>query len=273
MATEKELALRMIPVLIRWAKTSWDVQHTYSDLSYAVGHKSPQIGGIMEIIQDIIDELKVKSGKKIPTLNCLVASKSIGMPSEGLDYVIKDYSSYPKDAQKGLVKALNREAHEFKEWDWVLKELGLSSNKIFTPEQLTEKKISAKHGSGGEGKEHLELKEYIVKHPDVFSIKRVSFAQMEHVLLSGDKLDVYFECGNDIHYAIEVKPSTSPDDDVLRGIFQCIKYKAVMDAQRVADYGTYENRVMLVIAGSMSKENKLIANDLGIKYIEDFTIA
>lgn len=273
MATQKELALKMIPVLIRWAKTSWDIPHTYSDLSFAVGHKSAQIGGVMGRIQDIIDELNEKYKKDIPTLNCLATNKNTGLPSDGFDYVRTDYSSFPKDAQKGMVRAYNRKAHEFKEWDWVLNKLSISANQIFTKEQIKKKKISAKHGFGGEGEEHLKIKDFIINHPEVLSIKRVAFSQKEYVLLSGDKLDLYFECKNNTHYAVEVKPSTSPDDDVLRGIFQCVKYKAVMDAQRVADYGTYENRVLLVIAGSMSKENKLIANDLGIKYIENFTFS
>lgn len=51
-----------------------------------------------------------------------------------------------------------------------------------------------------------------------------------------------------------------------------MKYQAVMDAGRVADYGNYNNVVILVIAGIMSAKNKQLANDLAIKYIEQFNI-
>ena len=43
-----------------------------------------------------------------------------------------------------------------------------------------------------------------------------------------------------------------------------------MDAARIADYGNYNNDVILVIAGIMSDKNKQLANDLSIKYIESF---
>ena len=40
MATVKDLAMKMIPVLIRWAQGAWDKPHYYSDLSKAVGYNS-----------------------------------------------------------------------------------------------------------------------------------------------------------------------------------------------------------------------------------------
>ena len=82
MATNKEWAMRMIPVLIRWAQSSWDKTHYYSHLSKAVGHKTNQIGSVMGLIQDILDELKEKYGRNnIPTLNGLVQNKGTGLPS------------------------------------------------------------------------------------------------------------------------------------------------------------------------------------------------
>ena len=45
-----------------------------------------------------------------------------------------------------------------------------------------------------------------------------------------------------------------------------------MDAARVADYGNYNNEVILVMAGVMSVKNKQLANDLAINYIENFTL-
>jgi hypothetical protein len=44
-----------------------------------------------------------------------------------------------------------------------------------------------------------------------------------------------------------------------------------MDAERVADYGRYENEVILVIGGEMSSSNKQLASDLGIKYFDNVT--
>jgi hypothetical protein len=56
MATNREWAMKMIPVLVRWAQATWDKPHYYSNLTAAVGHKTNQIGAVMATIQDIIDE-------------------------------------------------------------------------------------------------------------------------------------------------------------------------------------------------------------------------
>ena len=268
MATNKEWALKMIPILVRWAQGAWDKPHYYSDLTAAVGHKTNQIGNVMGIIQDIIDDLQKQSGKKIPTLNGLVFSKSSDLPSDGFDYVINNYGKLSPESKKGEVRKLNLQAHRY-DWNWVLDSLGLKPAKIFSSDDLSKLKTSG-HGFGGEGKEHKSIKEYICSHPESIGLSKVVIAKTEYDLLSGDRLDVYFECKGNKHIAIEVKPSFSPEYDITRGIFQCVKYQAVMDAMRIADYGNYSNEVLLVMAGIMSEKNRLLANDLAIHYIEQF---
>lgn len=105
------------------------------------------------------------------------------------------------------------------------------------------------------------------KHPEVLGITGVSRKETEHPLPSGDIIDVYFETV-DSRYAIEVKPSISPEEDITRGIFQCVKYKAVLEAMRKLDYGRYAISTLLVVAGHMSNRNKLLAEALEIKYVE-----
>ena len=270
MATNKEWARKMIPVLIRWARSSWDKPHYYSNLSEAVGHHTNQIGGIMATIQDILDNLSLQKQKTIPTLNGLTRNKKSGLPSDGFDYVIENYSNLSEDSKMGEVNKLNYMAHLY-DWDWVLKELQLEPDMIYVPDELDKKKVSLKHGYGGEGAEHKTLKNYVQQNPDKFGIKRVLYSSTEKMLLSSDRLDVYFETQSNMHVAVEVKPQTAPEEDVMRGIFQCVKYKAVMDAERVADYGRYENEVILVIGGEMSLSNKQLASDLGIKYFDNVT--
>lgn len=197
-----------------------------------------------------------------------VVGKVVG--KNGGDYVIKNYSKLSPDSKKGEVRKLNLQAHLY-DWKWVLDLLGLKPAKIFSSDDLAKMKTTG-HGVGGEGKEHKSIKEYICSHPESIGIKKVVTAKTEHDLLSGDRLDVYFECRGNKHIAIEVKPSSSPDYDITRGIFQCVKYQAVMDAARVADYGNYDNEVILVLAGVMSDKNKQLANDLAIHYIEQFNI-
>lgn len=270
MATNREWAMKAIPVLVRWAQAAWDQPHYYSQLKIAIGHNTNRLGGVMGRVHDIIEELSNSSGEEIPTLNGLVQDKSTGLPNEGFNYAIEDYKKeISNDLKRSIVRVCNEKAHKY-DWSWVLKEIGLKPAKVISEKQLSKIKAST-YGSGGEGKEHKTLKEYIHKHPERIGIKGIKFSETEHDLLSGDRLDVFFDCKR-IHYAIEVKPKTSPEGDIIRGVFQCVKYKAVMDAMRVADNGNYENETLLVLGGEMPDSARQMANDLNVKYIEMFKI-
>lgn len=271
--TEREIALKMIPVLIRWAQASWDKPHYYQDLSNAIGYGSNQIGGVLGVIKDILVELSKEYGKEIPPLNALAQQKSTGLPADGFDYVIPNYSKLSSASKAGEVRRINYEAHEY-DWDWVLEALELEPAKIFTETDIKKLREKSYVGYGkGEGLEHKAIKEYIANHPESIGIKKkVVYKETEQPLPSGDQLDVYFEFRNGNRMAVEVKPSTSPNEDVFRGILQCVKYQSVMDALRSVEYGNYENDTRLVIGGKMSEANKKLANDLGIVFIEEFKI-
>lgn len=271
--TRRELALKMIPVLIRWAQASWDKPHYYADLSAAIDYGSNQIGDVLGEIKDVLDEVTQKYGKQIPPLNALVQSKSTKLPSDGFDYVIPNYSKLSPASKAGEVAKLNLSAHEY-DWDWVLEALELEPAKIFTETDIKKLREKSYVGYGkGEGLEHKAIKEYIANHPESIGIKKkVVYKETEQPLPSGDQLDVYFEFRNGNRMAVEVKPSTSPNEDVFRGILQCVKYQSVMDALRSVEYGNYENDTRLVIGGKMSEANKKLANDLGIVFIEEFKI-
>lgn len=271
--TRRELALKMIPILIRWAQASWDKPHYYGDLSTAIGYGSSQIGKVLGQVLIILNELSEEYGEKIPPLNALVQNKRTKLPEDGFDFVVPGYSELSSASKAGEVAKLNLSAHEY-DWDWVLEALELEPAKIFTETDIKKLREKSYVGFGkGEGPEHKAIKEYIADHPESIGIKKkVVFKKTEYPLPSGDQLDVYFEFRNGNRMAVEVKPSTSPNEDITRGIFQCVKYQAVMDALRAVDYGNYENSTLLVIGGKMSTSNMKLANDLGIKYIEEFKV-
>ena len=122
--TNKEWAMKMIPVLIHWAQYSWETPHYYSDLSNAIGHKTNRIGRPLGCVHDIIDELAKEHHRTIPPLNSLVISKSSNLPSDGFSYVINDYDNISKDEQVSLAAKYRLLAHQY-DWDWVLKALKL----------------------------------------------------------------------------------------------------------------------------------------------------
>ena len=261
----RELVRQIIPILVGWAKHG-KTDKTYGDLIHALGYsRYSGIGDQLGNVEKVLDKLRDVTGEDIPTLNALVQKN--GIPSAGFKFVRSFYNSLTLPEKKSLVAGLNARAVNYTKWNWVLDQLGLQPTKIFTEKELEQ---LGTHYGGGEGEEHKALKKYICQHPECLNYKDVVFAETEHPLPSGDSLDVYFELSDGIHVAIEVKPSIAPDQDICRGVFQCVKYNAVMDALRKIECKGYEIEVLLVAAGKFSSQNKVLAEELDVKYVEGF---
>ena len=259
----------MLPVMIHWAKTGHN-EHTYGDLAHAIGKsKFSGIGHALYSVQEVLNELSDKTNREIPTLNSLCKNAKTMLPSEGFEFVSPRYNDLDENGKRIFVEGLDSKAINYPHWDWVLNELNLKEAAPFTVEQLeTIKNPHCIHG--GEGEEHKALKEYICQHPESLGYKDVAFAETEHILPSGDRLDVYFELPDGTHIAVEVKPSTSPDQDITRGVFQCVKYYAVMDALRNIECKDYNVEVLLVITGTLAPQNITLAEELDVEYVENF---
>lgn len=126
-----------------------------------------------------------------------------------------------------------------------------------------------KFGFEGEGKQHLQLKEFIYNNPEFIGIRDYVQKDMEHILLSGDRLDVWFKLADGSEIAIEVKSKISSDADILRGLYQCVKYKSILDAENLAHNECHNNRTYLVLGGALSASNKEIQKVFDIATFEN----
>jgi len=264
----RELVKEIIPILVRWAKQGLTTR-TYDDLIKELGYERfSGIGKQLGYVDDIFKRFVELTGEEIPTLNALVKSKSTGLPSPGFSYVYTSYDDMSECEKKIFVTGLNKEAIEYEQWDWVLSSLGLTPSFIDTTASETVIRLGKFFGSGGEGENHKILKEYVYNHPEVIGKKDIKKRDMEHILLSGDRLDVYFELVDGSKVAVEIKPSTSPDADVMRGLYQCVKYKAILDAEDKVHGDRANNSAILVIGGELSPENCKVRDTLGIIVLE-----
>lgn len=225
--TTREKVREMIPHLVGWAKKGI-TDKTYGDLNKLIGYPSglnSSIGHMLGASDLVLKRLQELTGEDIPTPNSLVCNANTGLPSDGLSLVTKEaYEAMLEEKKKKYIHQLNSEAINYKKWDWVLAQLGLK--RAISHEDIEAIRSGIVHGSGGEGPDHKALKDYIASHPGIVGAKGKS--EVEHKLLSGDRLDVWFP---DSQIAVEVKPSSSSDEDLLRGLFQCVKYKATLDAE------------------------------------------
>lgn len=267
-------ARKMIPVLIYWASVS-KAPHTYSELSKAVGHNTNQIGSVLGKIDDVFQELRkaCPEFKNLPTLNSLVISKSSKLPSDGFDYVNSRYSSLTKEQKLDEMQQRNSEAYYYDKWNEVLDVLELppykgDTNKDY--ESSIRKGLFSQHGS--EGKKHKALKEYIYNHPERLGIKNVMQKEMEHFLLSGDRLDVYFLLKDGTQIAVEVKSSISDNADILRGVYQCVKYDSILNAEQSVKGIHNTVKSLLVLEGEMPLSIASDAVALHIQFLDNFSL-
>lgn len=271
-STEKtcENVKKTIPVLVGWAQIGL-TNKTYEDLAIEIGYQKAfsSIGSVLGSVADVLSQFRIITGVNLPHINALVKSKSTDLPSDGFEYVFPTYKKMTKEEKRTFVSGLNTDACNYDDWQWVLDTLGLAPVSV----NITDSEKSIKSGNyeyGGEGEEHKRLKKYVYEHPESVNIDKPSICEMEHVLNSGDKIDVYFEYDDGSRFSVEVKPSTSSDSDILRGLFQCVKYKTVMDAENKVHNRRCKNNAILVMEGNLSSENKMVQKILGIMVYENF---
>ena len=85
----------------------------------------------------------------------------------------------------------------------------------------------------------------------------------EAPLYSGDRVDVLFADGRR-RIAVEVKASGAPPSELVRGVFQCVKYAAVLDAEAIAEQTDIDCRAILVLGGSLPADLLALRAALGV---------
>lgn len=207
-----------------------------------------QIGAVAGVLMDAILQVDPKA----PLINVLICH-SDGIPGRGAasylatryrDSAIRNWAEVPRRRKLELVERERRKILEYPGWRSIAKKLyGALPDPAVAPQEGNEHDF---HGRGGqaESAEHSRLKHWVHAHPEVVGIiGEPDLAEMEAKLLSGDEVDVMFRCGGTF-YAVEVKSSRSNDADFLRGIYQCVKYRAV----KQAEHTPFEVRVVAVLA-------------------------
>lgn len=198
-------------------------------------HIGAVAGALMDRIHDIAPDA--------PLINGLI-TRPTGIPGKGFggyyDNQLRHsggrYWETMSRAQKiAVVGDVRQSVRDYRGWHDIYVEL-FNSQPNKEPKKFTEEdgKPPEKGGrEGGEGKLHYDLKIWVRDHPEFLGLpKPMHDSGREEIgLLSGDRIDVVFTDGKDFA-VVEVKSSKSSYDDLQRGIYQCVKYRAVMEAQQ-----------------------------------------
>jgi hypothetical protein len=114
---------------------------------------------------------------------------------------------------------------------------------------------------------HRALKKHVAAHPELVGLPRTAKATMEKTLGSGDRADVYFVAGNKF-VIVEVKSTISPEGDICKGVFQCVKYKALLRAHQKLKKVVPNGDAILVLGREMPEAAKSLAGALGIMWVD-----
>jgi hypothetical protein len=250
---------------------------TYKDLALQIGYLNkhgdphPRLGRPLGTMGRLLKGLEGKWGENIPCIQSLVVLKTgplEGLPDDGMQEFWPDYKRWSR-AEKA-----SRSAIEYKlavdfgsRWNDVLSALGLPA----VAEPFSDADTKKPRGAMGESEAHKRLKLFVKDHPGIVGAGGDWEALLEYPLLSGDLVDVLFRSSNAC-IAVEVKSKVSDTfpSDYERGIYQVVKYDAVLRAMATVGCDIPVNvRSVLVTELSLPEHLRAKASKLNVQLHEN----
>lgn len=172
-----------------------------------------------------------------PLLNVLLVRADTRLPGDGVNGYLRkrfleghtsDIGNNP-EFRENIVRKAAQYVYAYTGWDDLYRRI-FGNNPDSTTIETVEKD-GIRYGRKGEGDNHKRLRLWVKNNPDKLKKEyRKVRAETEVELLSGDRVDVVYYAEKRT-VAIEVKSRDSNWSDLRRGIYQCIKYRAVLGAQ------------------------------------------
>ena len=276
----QKTARTILPVLVWRAKNGRTI--TYSELDQLIvsrgwGHHVMyvQYGHPAGAVGDALLETEKQWEIPIPPLNALIVNVNTGIPGRGCDYYLKHFLGKKKKLlsaadRKALAEATHEKIFNFTKWDKLIKQYGLKYLSK-EPAKLDFKEASKPlHGGWsleGESKAHEMLKVFVAHNPSILDLDlKLPKGNCEYVLASADRPDVIFE-GKDILVVVEVKSRISNDADLQRGIFQCVKYRALIRAEQKSRQEVPNGIAVLVTQRHLPLTHKKLAELLDVPVV------
>ncbi len=250
---------------------------TYEALAERIGRKNKHdvpfargMGQVLGRMGHMLQGLEGEWGERIPHLQSLVVLKSgpdRGLPDVGIKEFWSGYEQMSRFEKENKLHAEYQRILGFgSRWNDVLALVGLPP--VDAPSQTKDHAIG---GAGGESPQHRALKKYVQQNPGLVGAGSDSSCFLEYALPSLDVIDVVFKSKTTC-IAVEVKSVVSDKwpDDYERGIYQTIKYRAILKAMAMAGHqeipGTL--RAVLVLQSTLPEKFRQLATDLKVEVLE-----
>ena len=207
-----------------------------------------------------------------PLLNVLLVQSDSGLPGSGaVGYLASRYpdlrwlrrdNAHQDNHWRELVEDEAARVYEYDRWNEVYR-LVYGRGLPAADENLTGKERDGAGRGGGEGVNHRALRLKVTREPSLIRRGlRPENTETEVELLSGDRVDVV-SAAKDGTIAIEVKSRDSNWNDLRRGVYQCVKYRAVIAAQDVRREPKVQS--WLVTEAKLPGELQALARRLGVR--------
>lgn len=256
-------AREAFPYLVELAKSH--TTRTYSDLARKILLRNPRnCDYVLGSVAEALALYRATIAPDVPHLTAVIVGTNSRLPGAGFMPVVfpDDWLNHQSEKERRkLVDLILAPVFSFSGWDDVLRHFELHPRpapSIPLPSQPR----------GGEGEEHRELKLRIASHPQLAGLPRSMQSLVEEPLYSGDRVDIVFRSHSRL-VAVEVKTASATTDELIRGLFQCVKYEAVLEAQRRLLQLTPKVEVRLVTGGSLTPYLAELAVTLGITVVQN----
>ncbi|MDR6790583.1 hypothetical protein J2Y58_003966 [Sphingomonas sp. BE138] len=266
----QQRARTVLPILVRQAWSGQPVR--YESLAQEVGMPNPRnLNYPLGSIGNRLDELSEEWDDEVPHIQSLVVNKATGLPGPGFDAFLRDRGHEWENSaeRRAIIREYWTKVYEYPYWEDVLEELELEPASDPASSEIEAAKA---FGGGGEGEEHRRLKQFLSNNPHLVGFEQAEgVGDVEYHLPSGDRIDVVFDRSSRLH-AVEVKPASALVADVTRGLFQCVKYRAVMQAQARYQRDDRLLSVCLALGGSLPALLVPLRNSLNVEVHENLAM-
>ena len=291
-------ARRAFPILVQWIEDAVNGgaprrPFTYKELGSELGVYHRSVHWALGKIGHAIEEVEGISIKKwqtpIPPIELLICGQGSHIPGRGgLSFLsryrqipIQQLEKMPEAAKRDLVLYVHDQIYSFPHWREVLEMFALKPSSVQLPLLgATLAKIRSQTISGvGESEDHKKMKTYLHENPDAVGIKgHLYYRNTEETILSGDRLDVFLKSAS-CWFCVEVKPINFSESEIIRGLFQCVKYKAILVAQQMYERMQTQSTsspeaidVRLALGGPLPENLKPLRKRLGVNVIANVNV-
>jgi hypothetical protein len=229
---------------------------------------SRHIGTVVGRMMDRVIEVDSTA----PPINTLVVKKTTKLPGDGADWYVKrylpkvSYASLSDEQKRAVLRPVHDAIFNFNNWDRIARSAFNVRAGLDRAHGESDGKAS-RLGFGGpaESEEHRRLKEFVAANPKRFGgPDGCAKGEIEKRLESYDEIDVWFMSPSE-ELAVEVKSVISNDLDIQRGLFQCVKYRALLGARNALNRTRSTIRTRIVSERHLTPKLRSWANTLGIE--------